>query len=119
MLSSVKEYTMLNWLLDFFDNRTFGAQRSSDWAKLSRDFIKKNGSLCRMGMHRPTLLNPLATHHIKSFHEFPALENEPSNWVVLCWLHHFVHAHLKNYRKSNPDILAECDALNNKIMNKV
>ena len=28
-------------------------------------------------------------------------------------------ARLKNYRKSNPDILAECDALNSKIMNKV
>ena len=109
---------MINWLLDLFQDRTFGAARSSGWAKLSRECIEKAGGLCRMGMHKPAIWNPLATHHIKSFHEHPELEEDKNNLVVLCWLHHFVHAHLKNYRESNPDILDECDALNKKIMHR-
>lgn len=110
---------MIDYILSFFDDRTFGAARSPKFARLSKEMIQEAMELCRMGMHKPSLFNPLNTHHVKSFHEFPEDELKKSNLVVLCRLHHFVHAHLKNWADSNPDILAECDALNGKIMNKV
>ena len=110
---------MLDHLLDWWDGRTFGAARSPKFAQLSREMIREAGGLCRMGMHKPSLFNPLNTHHVKSFHEFPDLEMEKSNLAVLCRLHHFVHAHLKNWSDSNPGIIADCDALNKKIMHKV
>jgi len=108
----------MNWLFDLFGDRTFGAQRSPQFAQLSRDMIAEAGGLCRMGMHKPTLLNPLNSHHLKSFHEFPEDELKKENLIVLCRFHHFLHAHLKNWSDSNSDILVECNALNNKIMHK-
>ena len=110
---------MIDYILSFFENRTFGATRSPKFAQLSREMIKEAGGLCQMGMHKPTLFNPLNSHHILSFHTTPAEELNPKNLVVLCRLHHFIHAHLKNWSDSNPDILSDCDALNNKIMHKV
>jgi len=106
---------MIDWLFSLWDNRELGAERSSGWAEDSRNAIKEANNLCQMGLHKPTLLNPLATHHIKSFHEFPELERESSNWIVLCRFHHFLHAHLKNWSRSNLGIQGDCDALNAKI----
>ena len=101
-----------------FGDREFGAERSAAWADLSRDFIIANGSVCEMGLHKPTLLNPLNTHHIAPYHERPDLELKPSNWIVLCRLHHFVHGHFKNWASSNPRILEDADELNSRIKNR-
>lgn len=108
---------IINWLLDLFENRTFGAARSSDWSALSRNFIKAN-PFCAMGMHKPTILNPLNTHHIESFHEHPEKEKDPNNWIVLCRFHHFIHAHLGNWASINLKIKEEAEALTLKIQNR-
>jgi len=107
----------MNWIFNLFSDHTFGAQRSSGWSSASKDFIYAHPQ-CEMGMHNPTLLNPLNTHHVKSFHEFPEFEMEPNNWIVLCRFHHFLHAHLKNWARSNLTIREDCEALNSKIMHK-
>jgi len=101
--------------LGYFGDRTFGVARSPEFAQLSRDMIKEAGGLCRMGLHKPTLLNPLNTHHVVPFHKDKSKELEKTNLVVLCRFHHFLHAHLKNWASFNVDIVADCDALNSKI----
>ena len=100
-----------------FDPGALGVARSPGWAEDSRNAIKAAGNLCQMGLHKPSLLNPLATHHIQSFHEHPELEREPSNWIVLCRLHHFIHAHFGNWKDSNPQIKEDAAAFTWEITN--
>ena len=99
-------------------SRTFGMARSPKFAELSREMIKEAGGLCQMGLHKLTLLNPLNSHHVLEFHNFPDEEMKKSNLVVLCRFHHFLHAHLKNWASSNPNIREDCAILNEKIKNR-
>ncbi len=109
-----KQVVVQNWwnkfiaqLKELLGFTTFGVARSAGWAQDSRNAIKEAGNLCQFGMHKPTLLNRLSTHHILSFHEHPELERESSNWIVLCWFHHFWHAHFGNWRMNNPNIVLD------------
>ena len=106
---------MIDYILSFFEDRTLGAIRDSRFTQLSRDMIDEAGHLCQMGLHKPTFLNPLNTHHVRPFHEYPEDELKKSNLIVLCRFHHFLHAHLKNWSRSNLGIREDCDALNAKI----
>lgn len=99
------------------DGDSLGAIRSAGWAADSRGAIKAAGGLCQFGLHKPSLFNPLNTHHIKSFHEHPELERQPSNWIVLCRLHHWIHAHYKNWKDSNPSIAEEAKAFTEELTN--
>jgi len=109
---------MIEWLYSLFEDRTFGAVRSSAFAQLSRDMIEEAGRLCRMGLHKPTLFNPLNTHHVRPFHEHPKDELKKSNLIVLCRLHHFIHAHFRNWASSNPRIREDAEDLNSRIANR-
>lgn len=101
---------MIDFILNFFQDRTFGAVRNSGWSKASSDYIKRN-PLCEMGLHKPTLLNVLNTHHILPFHKHPELEMDENNWIVLCRFHHFLHAHLGNWSSFNAEIKKEAKDL--------
>lgn len=107
---------MWDYLISLFDNRTFGAQRSGQWSSVSKAYIEHHPQ-CEMGMHNPTLLNPLNVHHIQPFHEHPELELDKNNLIVLCRFHHFIHGHLKNWSRSNPQIRKDCKTLNDRIKN--
>ena len=99
---------------DYNSAKLGGAMRNDGWSKASRDFINEH-PLCEMGLHKPTLLNILNTHHVIPFNKRPDLEMLESNWIVLCRFHHFIHAHLRNWSSSNPNIREDCDLLNKKI----
>src|SRR3990167_5232171 len=96
---------------EWFGDRTLGAKRSSGWGALSKEMIREH-PLCEMGLHEPTILNPLNVHHILEFHNFPEEEMKKSNLSVLCRFHHFLHAHLKNWSRSNHAIREDCATLN-------
>ena len=69
-------------------------------------------------LHRLLLANPkcrgcghkLETgHHIKPFHEFPALELVPENIVCVCVACHFVVAHCNNWQYVVETVLEDLD----------
>ena len=59
---------------------------------------RKEQPLCEFGMHKPTLMNVLNTHHIKDFSTYPELEMEKSNWMNVCRFHHLYHCHLGDWK---------------------
>jgi hypothetical protein len=57
-------------------------------------------------------ISGIDVHHIKPVHLFPELAADPINYISLnrkptC---HFEKGHLKDWKKYNPDIVAECEA---------
>lgn len=106
---------MMDWLYELFDRRTFGAARSSQFAKLSRDMIKEAGGLCRMGLHKATILNPLNTHHVLPFHEHPEYELKRPNLIVLCRFHHLWNGHLGSWKSSNAQVREDAAEFTTKV----
>ena len=103
----------IRWLrAHWFTDRTFGVARDPKFAKLSKDMIAEVGGLCQMGKHKPTLLNPLNSHHVLPFHTNKSEELNPKNLIVLCRFHHFAHGHFFSWRDSNPRIKEEAVAFN-------
>lgn len=105
---------MLNWLYDWFDGRTFGAARSSDWRRTQQTFITAN-PVCAFDGKPGTLINPLNVHHCEPFHLHPELENEWDNLITLCRFHHFWHGHLGSWRSHNSSVKSEAALLRSKI----
>lgn len=103
--------------LGLLDAPTFGAARSSGWAQDSRNAIKAAGGLCQMGLHKPTLLNPLNTHHVIPFHVDSTKEEDPTNWIVLCRFHHYAHGHFFNWKDSNEHIREDASMFNEEVSN--
>lgn len=109
--------TIINWFYETFDRRTFGAARSPQWEALSRAY-RKEQPLCEFGMHKPTLLNPLNTHHVVPFHLDMALELLKSNWINVCRFHHLWHCHLGNWSSSNTIVREDAAAFTEKVKNR-
>ena len=81
-----------------------GVKRSSRWPKVRAEHLRKSPecSICR-GTKK------CEVHHIKSFHEHPELELDPSNFITLCeashtFCCHRIFGHLNNYKNTNSDI---------------
>lgn len=53
----------------------------------------------------------LQVHHIEPFHLDPNKELSPENLVTLCRDHHFQVGHLRNWKKSNPNVCTDCEAM--------
>lgn len=105
--------TIIQRLFGLLEAPTFGGvARSPKFAQLSRDCIKEANGLCQMGLHKPTLLNPLNTHHILEFHNNPTLELLKSNLIVLCRFHHYAHGHFFNWKDANHAIRENCSMFN-------
>ena len=93
---------MLKWLKNlFFEDRTFGALRSSQWKIVRRINIKDYCELCEV---KGGLLRPLELHHVKPYHLFPELELEPSNFITVCRPCHLRYAHLSSFHSYCLDI---------------
>lgn len=108
---------IINWIYELFDRRTFGATRSPKFAELSKDMIKDAGGVCAFGLHKPTLLNPLNTHHIDAFHNNPALELVKSNLIVVCRFHHYAHCHFFNWKDINPNVREDAKIFTDEVTN--
>ncbi len=108
---------MIEYLLSFFEDRTFGSVRSPQWEALSRAY-RKEQPLCEFGMHKPTVLNPLNTHHVEDFSTHPELELLKSNWINLCRFHHLWDGHLGNWKSINPTVREDAIAFTEKVKNR-
>ena len=106
------------WSKKPVDPKTVGKVRSSEWARVRREFIKKHPECAACGSH---LLPNLQVHHRKPFHLFPELELDESNLIVLCedgkgsTNCHFVFGHcMSDWKCYNENV--ERDASRNKEM---
>lgn len=103
-LGSRFNYFYMNWIFNLFDyRRTLGSVRSPQWQAVSRAY-RKEQPLCEFGMHKPTLLNPLNTHHVVAFHNDKTLELVKSNWINVCRFHHYAHCHFFNWSDTNSNV---------------
>ena len=105
---------MMKWLIDLFTGRNFGAARSPIFQRESK-LYRKEQPLCEFGWHKPTLLNPLNTHHVRDFSTFPEEENLKENWMNVCRFHHFFHCHLGDWKSINPDVRVDARIFSDKV----
>ena len=105
------------WSKKPVDPKTVGKVRSSEWARVRREFIKKHPECAACGSH---LLPNLQVHHRKPFHLFPELELDESNLIVLCedgpgnTNCHILVGHGGRWADYNPNV--EADAAHQKQM---
>jgi 5-methylcytosine-specific restriction endonuclease McrA len=81
-----------------FTDPIFGALRSPKWREVRNNFLLEN-SLCEACGVKAEI-----AHHILPYHLYPKLELDTSNLIVLCDECHLVLAHLKSFRRFDPDI---------------
>jgi len=108
---------MIDFILDLFSERTFGAARSSGWAQASKAY-RIEQPLCIFGMHKPTLLNPLNTHHLEDFSTHPEKEMLKSNWANVCRFHHLHHCHLGDWKSICPTVREDAKAHTLQVKNR-
>lgn len=95
---------------EWLDGPIVGAPRSPQWPAVRSAHLKLNPACAACGT-----LEFVEVHHVKSFHEHPELELEPSNLISLCRgaaNHHFRIGHdpdfegpiKANWTKSNPNV---------------
>ena len=107
---------MIEWLLPFFENRTFGAIRSSRWRQVRAKFLEKypNSAVCG---GRKTI----EIHHILPFHIYPDMELEERNLITLCEsgmngiVCHRAIGHLGNYQSYNKNVVMDAKLWREKI----
>lgn len=90
--------------------------RSSKWRKVRNNFLKKhpNCEVCGSG-------NNVVPHHIVPVSFDPSKELDENNLIALCenktFNCHFFFGHLKDWTKSNPDVVEDAKIWNKKIKN--
>lgn len=104
-----------NALRDFFrKTNVLSVPRSSEWNKLRLDHLKRNPSCAVCGNKKGVV-----PHHIIPFHEDPSKELDPENLITLCegdtFNCHLFFGHLRNWTKSNPDVVVDAKIWNEKI----
>lgn len=101
-------------ILDWFQGRTLGARRSSDWSRIRRAHLEVENKCQICGKTKG-----LEVHHIVPFHVEPGWELRPSNLITLCgWKKNGCHrrfGHLFNYRKCNLDIREDSKLWKNRL----
>lgn len=93
-----------------------GARRSSKWPETRKAFLilQPECQVCGSKVK-------LQVHHIKSFHQYPELENESSNLITLCESKnygvncHLFIGHCGNFRRTNPDVIIDAEYWHKKI----
>ncbi len=95
---------MFTWLTNLFDRATIrlGAARSPQWREVRNKFIKEHPLCAVCGTKKK-----LEAHHVRPYHEFPALELDESNLIVLCREHHFLFGHFLSWFSHNPDVVSD------------
>lgn|SRR3990167_7986904 len=103
---------ILSW---FHRYPTFGGvARSPKFQRLAKEVIKERGGKCEA----TGVSFDLEVHHIKEYHNFPGLELEKSNLIVLThWIHFFL-AHLGRWASINREIVAHAKWLRELIRNR-
>lgn len=81
------------------DYRMFGAVRSPKWPTTRRNHLKLHPACEITGSTKD-----VEVHHRKSFHEFPSLENDPTNLVSLRRDVHLIFGHLGDWSSTNENL---------------
>lgn len=88
-----------------------GVPRSSKWNKVRDDFLKDNPFCEACGVKADIV------HHILPYHFEPNLELDESNLISLCSECHLVLAHLKSFKRFDPDIKEVARLFRKKVKN--
>ena len=88
-------------------NRLIFKRRSPHWQKVRNDFLAKHKACAACGSTKN-----LQAHHCVPFNVDPSRELDPTNLIVLCEPIgprgcHCRRGHLGNYRKWNPNVVAD------------
>ena len=83
----------------------FGAQRSSQWPALERQFLREHPTCAACG-RKATVV-----HHVIPYHLDRLKELNPANLIALCPRDHFLLGHLDNWSSFNPHVREDCAAL--------
>lgn len=86
------------------DPKTNGKQRSTQWPKVRRAFLKLNPACAVCGGKKK-----LEAHHVMPFHLDQDKELDPTNLIALCEGNkdvncHLVFGHVFNFKNFNPDV---------------
>lgn len=92
-----------NW---FGVSRTFGVQRSSSWASVRNNFIKRN-PLCAVCGKKGTLFKPNEAHHIILFSQDQTKELDPQNLITFCREHHYEWGHYFSWKSWSANVRQE------------
>ena len=107
-------YNVLSWFGFTHYPLLGGVPRSSKFAKLAKEFIKEKGGRCEA----TGVTFDLEVHHIKEYHNFPELELDKTNFIVLThWIHFFL-AHYGKWASINRNIIADAQWLRAKIISR-
>lgn len=87
----------------FKQNEYYDAQTAT-WEKFHDNIDRGSCRCCGSTLD-------LNVHHIVSYHDKHELELDPNNLVTLCREHHFRIGHKNNWKDSNPNVCADCDAM--------
>lgn len=105
---------MIEYLLSFFGNRTFGSIRSPHWPEVQKAYHLAHPNCIVCGT-KGTLLNPINIHHLVPFHKDPTKELDPTNLRTLCRAHHFLFGHLMKWASWNVDLDVDARIWSDKI----
>ena len=94
------------------EDKLFGAQRSSQWPKLRKQFIEAN-PLCAVCGKKGEQI-----HHKIPVHADPTKELLIENLITLCENHHLWFGHLGSYYSYNKDVEADSKSFLEKIKNR-
>ena len=108
---------MIDWLLDLFQDRTFGAARSPKWSQVRAQHLALYPK-CAVCGTKGSFLKPNEAHHCTPFHKKPALELEPKNLITLCRRDHLLFGHLCNFKSYNKSIRKDAASFYKKITNR-
>jgi len=108
---------MIQWILDLFSDRTFGAARSSRWSSVRKAHLALHPK-CAVCGKKGTLLSPSEVHHVESFASKPELELLESNLLTGCREHHLWFYHLGSWQSLNKDVREDVKIWSEKIKNR-
>ena len=90
-----------------------GTPRSSQWKKVRNDFLARFPDCEACGVEAEIV------HHILPYHLKPELELDESNFITLCDECHLVLAHLKSFKRFDPDIKEVARLFRKKVKNAI
>jgi 5-methylcytosine-specific restriction endonuclease McrA len=101
---------MFGWLLNRRPD-DYGAPRSGQWPRVRREHLSRQPECQACGRTKE-----MEVHHIRPFHDNPALELDPQNLITLCADPcHIVHGHLMSWLRSNKSVVEDCAAYRKKL----
>lgn len=92
---------------------TILSNRSNDWTKTRKEFLKNNNSCKACGK-----TTDLEVHHIEPFHINPSRELDITNLITLCSNHHLVFGHLMDWKSWNINVVKDCAEYLDKVQNR-